>query len=310
MNNLVKTFCSFVFFVFAHPVLGAPLCAQIFQESYFHGGRLHDLKTRAEQTSDWQIQQDIARGYLAQAARRAANRGFKNLAGHITKALGEILENSPIKDGYPKLMEHDGTEVYWVEFTSGVKAIFKPETRFWMKDGLEGMLRNNPQSELVAYKLSQLFGLSAVPVTVIREIDGKVGSLQAFVFERGRPGNLIQSPSDPLLIQAADILIFDYVIRNIDRSDENIIFDGDRLWAIDHGSSFHKENDPLYKERPLDDRWVGRVSPNFIANLQSTTPGVIRNSLRGLLKPELIEELIVRHQDILQRLPSHPISRR
>jgi hypothetical protein len=61
-------------------------------------------------------------------------------------------------------------DAYFITFENGLRAIFKTEEKPW---GIYG--------EVAAYRVSEALGFYRVPPTVLRTIDGKIGSLQLFV---------------------------------------------------------------------------------------------------------------------------------
>lgn len=90
--------------------------------------------------------------------------------------------------------------------------------------------------ERAAYLVSQMLGFNFVPPTVIREIDGEVGSVQQFI------------PDAKSLHQASDhefgpedlrkLWIFDLLIYNADRRGPNCLVKDGHLIPIDHGCCF------------------------------------------------------------------------
>lgn len=289
-------------------------CAEGFVEPHYGFTPLYFLKLQAEKTFDWQIKREIESGDLAQAARRAEEKGFRSLAFEINRTLKDILEHSLIKPGFPKRIELRGIETYWVEFPSGVKAVFRPEKDSLQKEGVDTFYQNNPFYEVAAYRLAKIFGIDGIPVATFRRVNGMYGSIQGHVKESGRPQNQMINPLEgnahPTLVRSvADLFIFDFIIRNIERSDLNIIFDGLKVWGLDNGVSFIPQANSAFN-RPLDQSWVDSVNLAFAQGLRATTPGMIRNQLNGLMKPQQIEEVIQRHRQILARLPESPISAR
>ncbi|MCB0393186.1 MAG: hypothetical protein KDD25_01425 [Bdellovibrionales bacterium] len=108
-------------------------------------------------------------------------------------------------------------EIYIVEFDGGTKAVFKPEMYLWSSIG-----------ELGAYRYSRWLGLDIVPPTVIREIGGKVGSLQLYVesdyfndkYGWGDRYKMYQGLSEEEKIKLS---LFHFLIGQWDRHVENIL---------------------------------------------------------------------------------------
>jgi hypothetical protein len=92
--------------------------------------------------------------------------------------------------------------------------------------------------ERAAYVLDQALGFGLVPTTVIREIDGQLGSLQEYV--SALPSWEIE---DDDYVDGLYVLWgFDYLIFNPDRNHHNVLFrasgTGHGVVAIDHGPAF------------------------------------------------------------------------
>ncbi len=101
------------------------------------------------------------------------------------------------------------------------------------------------QYELVAYKLDRMLSIGLVPVTVIREIDGKTGALQLWIEDLISD---LQMNRDKIYYRghcdANDQVnlmdTFDYLIGNTDRNQSNIVYNKSdwQIWFIDHSKSF------------------------------------------------------------------------
>jgi len=96
--------------------------------------------------------------------------------------------------------------------------------------------------EVLAYKLSRLFGFNIVPPTVEVQVDGVNGSRQLWV--NGTAGFYRFPESEKVMEQQIKILFFDIVCGNTDRHGDNWVYNKDRkkIWAIDNGLCFpHKK---------------------------------------------------------------------
>lgn len=86
----------------------------------------------------------------------------------------EIAETKPMKialEEQGKKIEFDG-EVFLVTLENGIKAVFKSLPLDDQGDAI---------AEFAAYQASRALGFPHIPPTVLREIDGRKGSLQLFV---------------------------------------------------------------------------------------------------------------------------------
>jgi len=121
--------------------------------------------------------------------------------------------------------------------------------------------------ELAAFKLDRMLGLGMIPVTVRRDIDGQLGTLQ-FVpadtmteRERIADGVGLATPC-PLGKQVRAMKVFDVLIGNHERTPSSMLYSPEDwlLMLIDHEKSFGTEiNRPLYQkeiELPIGDQWL------------------------------------------------------
>jgi len=118
-------------------------------------------------------------------------------------------------------------------------AVYKPgrgERPLW--DFPAGLYRR----EVAAYVVSELAGWHLVPETVART-DGPFGpgSVQRFVPTDGVSHyfTLVEDPERHETLRT--VAAFDVVTNNADRKSGHILWAEGRIWAIDHGLSFHCE---------------------------------------------------------------------
>ena len=94
--------------------------------------------------------------------------------------------------------------------------------------------------ERAAYLVSDAMGLNIVPPTILRDGPHGWGSVQAFIDHD--PNENYFTFKETFGDQIRQIALFDLIINNADRKGGHVIRDyGDRLWAIDHGITFHDE---------------------------------------------------------------------
>ena len=88
---------------------------------------------------------------------------------------------------------------------------------------------SNYKSEIAAYLLDELVGFNLVPMTIKKEILGKKGSIQYFV----------KSTQAALKFndyrKSGNLMVFDYLIGNRDRTGNNVLVVKNREVGIDHG---------------------------------------------------------------------------
>jgi len=160
--------------------------------------------------------------------------------------------------------------------------------------------------EVAAYRLDQLLGLSMVPPTVLREINGVRGSLQLWVTDAINEEDLRGEdlkPSDPAALtdQQRRADVFDVLILNIDRNSSNTLITP-RNWKIhliDHEAAFAPRLPPeLFLE---DGR--SKLDADLAAQLAALDPDALRHLMAGLLSDDQIATLLQR-RDLLLTIDS------
>jgi len=123
-----------------------------------------------------------------------------------------------------------------------------------------GGYKTIPLNEYVAYGLSEYFGLELVPPTQTTTFNLTLGkdsvSLEGVFqkFVEGVPLHKAQGELDGR--SAADLVLFDTIIANTDRKSDNVLIgDGGKLWAIDHGFSLGYHHSLEAEERGADTVW-------------------------------------------------------
>jgi hypothetical protein len=145
--------------------------------------------------------------------------------------------------------------------------------------------------EVAAYRLDRALGLDMVPPTVVREIDGVVGSLQLMVEnavnENNRRDEDLQPP-DPegFAAQFRQVRFFDHVITNLDRSGSDVLITTHdwRLHLIDHSQAFE----------PADVVTAPDVPPELVERVRRLQLDVLREELDELLTPAELDALLAR----------------
>ena len=158
-------------------------------------------------------------------------------------------------------------------------------------------------NEIAAYRLDRLLDLQVVPVTVEREIDGRRGSLQFWVdglinwrivTEQGlEPGDWCAMEPQYQLLK-----VFDALIHNLDRTQENLTFEKSEwiLVLIDHSRAFAAK--PRISQKNQSDYL--RVTPTMARRLQGLGREQLMTALHPYLSLSQIRGLLTR-RDILVR---------
>ena len=166
--------------------------------------------------------------------------------------------------------------------------------------------------EVAAYVVAQRLGWPLVPPTVVRtDAPYGVGSLQLYVAAEIAEPPWRQGAGPEAWIEIA---VFDFLVNNADRKLGHCLVDGfGRLWAIDHGLTFH----PEFKLRTVIWEFAGRRLPS---RLRAGVEGLLaqlrdpaaRPELEALLSAEELAALAARVEAALDsgfRLPHPPAAR-
>jgi hypothetical protein len=184
---------------------------------------------------------------------------------------------------------------------------------------LEGMVRTNRFEqeftdryayEVAAYRLDRYLGLGLVPVTVVREVNGKPGSVQLWIedhitltesLEEQRPVNDFD-----LLVQRLTVMwVFDALIANIDRNYGNVLVDlqQDSFYLIDHSRAFRSSG----KIPKLEEGKGVPIPPSLATRLEALDVEELKELLRDLLSPDQIRAIAVRRDRLLKALAKHDL---
>jgi len=159
---------------------------------------------------------------------------------------------------------------------------------------------------VAAYRLAKLLRLTYMtPVSVVRLYQGKPAAFTWWV------DNVLMDDRDRLLsnTQPPDLIrwdrqmdlirLFDQLIYNMDRSQENILISADwNVWMIDHTRSFRKWNT---LRNPAAITWA---TPELLQSLQALRREDLDRALSDLLAPEQIAAILARRDLIVARLAS------
>lgn len=177
----------------------------------------------------------------------------RSIAQNLALECFSELSHQPIR----KLDEHffsdSSTQVLRYELEDGSVGYFKSFTdnsfdEYSFRDYGTTSL-NASINEVNAYRMAQLLGdgfSDLVPETVIREIDGSLGTLQREVISEGKPPSSFHR-NPQLREDYRKAAIFDFIIGNLDRHSDNFIYGFEagesgrrryRIRLIDHSFSF------------------------------------------------------------------------
>ena len=162
--------------------------------------------------------------------------------------------------------------------------------------------------EPAAYKLDRMLDLDMVPVAVERTIGRRHGILQFWVEKSTNVRRMLEAkqtpagwcPSQP---QYNLMNVFDILIHNVDRTQENALWTQD--WAlvlIDHTRAFR-----TYKQNPrLLNRSTPYVSKALADRLASLTRENLQQQLGPYLKKKQINAILLRRDRLLKEYAVQP----
>ncbi len=169
----------------------------------------------------------------------------------------------------------------------------------------ETSFQDSYEFEVAAYRIDRLLGIRLVPVTVLREINGKMGSVQLWIERATNLEDLVNSGAechdlDLLLERLMLMYVLDAVIYNVDRNLSNVLVraDHDLFYLIDHSRSFRttKKLPKLQEQRPIP------ISYTVGSRLRQLDDSLLSNSLGDLLTKRQRRAILARRDLLLEQL--------
>jgi hypothetical protein len=158
--------------------------------------------------------------------------------------------------------------------------------------------------DVAAYRLDRTLGLNMVPVAVVREVDGKSGSVrfapdktmtEAARLAAGRGGSALCPVSD----QFQAMYVFDSLVYNEGRTRDNLLYDMN-TWQIilaGHDRTFGtRRGRPAYLadvNPSLNDAWIERLTAMDRPSLEAT--------MQGVLDGKRIDALLARRDELVEQ---------
>lgn len=135
----------------------------------------------------------------------------------------------------------------FVEIKDDGSGIFKAKTKeFGLRDNVKA--GTYYKRERAAYLVSRFLGFDLVPPTVIRDIDGEIGSMQRFI-DNAQTDYEINWTDELNKLYKPEIIklwLFDYLVFSSDRHKGNILFKDGKVFAIDNGLTFGQDYLRMY----------------------------------------------------------------
>lgn len=156
--------------------------------------------------------------------------------------------------------------------------------------------------EPAAYELGRMLGVRRIPPVVQRPYLGRMGTLQIWVEnafdERSRLERGLRSPDPEDWQRQKDVrLIFDALIRNIDRNQGNVLIDARwNVWLIDHTRSFLPESDLPERRR------IVRCDRDLWRRLQTVDRALAEQALEPYLTKRELRSLFARWEKLVEHV--------
>ena len=177
--------------------------------------------------------------------------------------------------------------------------------------GVERDLVDSYRFNVAAYRLDRLIGLHAVPVSIVRDFEGKPASYTWWVDDRRMSeAERIERGIDPPNPEAwngqmRDLIVFNELIANIDPNAGNLLITRDwRLVPIDFTRSFRPD------KKLRNPRAVQGSSDHIREGVEGLTAETLEDSLGDLLERREIRGLLARRDAVLKRLSRNAAERR
>jgi hypothetical protein len=171
--------------------------------------------------------------------------------------------------------------------------------------GAEGTIEKNFRDSwkynVAAYRVSKLLGITMVPMSVEREMEGHLCSVtwwvdNVWLVEAERRDKGIKPPAtDEWVNQLNTVRVFDQLIANMDRNQGNLLITPEwGLWMIDHTRAF-RINRELHKPDTLR-----RIDKNLLQKIRSLNPADVKREVGPWLRAEEISALMARRDALVR----------
>ncbi|MCC6589721.1 MAG: hypothetical protein IT168_23700 [Bryobacterales bacterium] len=227
-----------------------------------------------------------------------------------------VVEISDAGKGYTKsqkAMLDDGKRKHMAH----LQTVDRYKAEFHGTDGsFEKDFKDSWKFNVAGWRLAKMIGLSAmVPPSVPRVVEGKPGSLTWWIDgikmdEQYRRDNKIEPPDkDRWRRQMATIRVFDQLIHNMDRNQENILIAEDwHVWMIDHTRAFRKA------ATLRNAKAITECDPALLKAIKRLNERDLTREIGEFVTPEEIAGLLARRDlivEILEKSGTNPaVSRR
>jgi len=178
--------------------------------------------------------------------------------------------------------------------------IYKPVFR-GSEGTVEKNFRDSYKFNIAAYRLGKMIGIDNIPMSVEREVDGKIGSMtwwldNIWMTEAERRDKGIKPPASQFWVDELNIVrVFDQLIYNTDRNQGNLLITPEwKVWMIDHTRAF-RTTVAMQKKNALP----GRVDYRVLSGLRQLNADQLKKELGAYLRPEEISAILGRRDLII-----------
>ena len=162
--------------------------------------------------------------------------------------------------------------------------------------------------EVAAYRLDRLTGIGLVPVTVEREVEGEVGSVQLWIEDAITLEEAVADPAaevanyDLLVERLGLMYVLDALIYNVDRNFGNVLVDLDRdvFPPIDHSRAFRLSSKPPPSVQGATDTLT--LSDEIDQRLRGLDLETLRHLVGDLLEERQVRAIIKRRDRLVKML--------
>jgi hypothetical protein len=184
---------------------------------------------------------------------------------------------------------------------ASIQRIDEEKARFETDKGTELGFRDTYRFNIGAYRLGRLLGLeSMIPPSVERSFEGSKASFTWWVEdvqidEADRVKKKIQAPDKETWSRQYLIMkVFDQLIYNIDRNQQNILYDKDwKLWMIDHTRAFRSKPDLL------DAKALERCDRVLLEKMKALTERDVKEAISAYVRNPEIKGMLTRRDKIV-----------
>ena len=183
-----------------------------------------------------------------------------------------------------------------------IQSVDISRSRFAAPGGrVELNFRDSYLYNVAAYRLAVLLGIDSVPMSVLRQVDGRPAAVTWWVddvamTEGERIDRRTMGP-DPARTsgQFYTQYVFDELIQNRDRNQGNTLWTTDwKMWLIDHTRAFRQDVELTRPER------MTRIARELLDNLRGLTPEAVEAALGDVLSRGE-RSSVMRRRDLLLR---------